>query len=166
MDPKKVAQLGGQDAQSVYAIYEVLSGLQDTGANVDAKIAVRDVLEKIIPASERAQYQDYFARAALYESWASMAQDSPERTQKLRQSIEEYIKNGANATDLKSIQDALPKSITDAFNAQIAEWKKMTGFDILSDTEWAQKTFKLDTDSIMRDIKNFNSTIDSITSGK
>ncbi|MFZ4461272.1 MAG: hypothetical protein ACOYN2_01675 [Patescibacteria group bacterium] len=41
IDPKKLAKLGGGDAQAVYALYETISGLQNTEGNIDAKIAVR-----------------------------------------------------------------------------------------------------------------------------
>jgi len=41
IDPKKLAKLGGSDAQTVYALYETISGLQNTEGNIDAKIAVR-----------------------------------------------------------------------------------------------------------------------------
>lgn len=170
IDPKKLARLGGSDAETVYALYETISGFKNTEGNIDAKIAVRGALEQVLPMvvskENLTQYQDSFARAAMYESWDSIKLDQPELTKKLRSSIEEYIKNGANAAELKNIQQSLPQSFIDNLNAQIAEWKKNKGFDILSDSEWAAKTFQIDTEGIMNNIKQFNSAIDSLTSGK
>ncbi|MFZ4461273.1 MAG: hypothetical protein ACOYN2_01680 [Patescibacteria group bacterium] len=120
----------------------------------------------VVPKEDLTKYQDAFARAAMYESWDSIKLDQPELTKKLRSSIEQYIKNGANATELKNIQQSLPQALIDQFNVQIAEWKKIKGFEMLSDSEWAAKTFQIDTEGIMRNIKDFNSAIDSLTSGK
>jgi hypothetical protein len=143
------------------ALYEKLSGLSNSPETIDAKTQLRSALLQKLPEKEAQKYAEAFARATLFDSWDALSGNLPESTKELRKSLEIFVGQSGNLEEITRIQESLPPETTRAFSEQIEIWKSR-GIEMLSDAEWFKKTFKIDTESIQKNIQDFNAGIDSI----
>lgn len=153
-------RLKSENAQELLAVYEALSLLNTSDDTVEAKVQLREAILQTLPEKEAQAYEEAFSRATLFDSWDAMKNNLPKSASELRGYLEKYTKDSANTEEILQLQQSLPMDRINEFNGRMQEWKDM-GYESLSDPEWFSKTFKVDGDSIMKQINLFNEKVDS-----
>jgi hypothetical protein len=144
VDPSK---LSTQDTENLKTLYEKLSNLDVTSANIASKSQVESSLLALLPEAEAKKYEAIFARSSLYDSWKAIELGLPKDTVELRNRLEKYTKNSGIADEIIRIQESLPESTINSLNKQLDLWKS-SGLETTPMGEWFNKSLKTSTEDL------------------
>lgn len=95
-----------KDTTKLLDIYQAFYGLPNTDTTINTKVRLRDMILESLPAEQKKNFLDDFARSTLYDSWSAEVLGTGSINGLLQTKLQDYVIQGANRALIDTLENA------------------------------------------------------------